>query len=211
MKENLILIGGGGHCKSCIEVIEETGKYCIAGILDIKEHIGNSVSGYKISGSDEDLDTLCGEGHLFLITIGQIKSGSLREKLYQRIKNLSGRLASVVSPKAHVSNSAVIGEGTIIMHGTIVNAHAEIGVNNILNTGSCVEHDVITGGHCHISTHAVINGECRIGENVFIGSNAVIINGVSIISGTVIGAGSVINKNIEVAGTYAGNPYRKIA
>ena len=39
MKEKLILIGGGGHCKSCIDVIEQENKYEIAGIVDLKENI----------------------------------------------------------------------------------------------------------------------------------------------------------------------------
>ncbi len=30
-------MGGGGHCKSCIDVIEQEGKYKIAGIVDAKE------------------------------------------------------------------------------------------------------------------------------------------------------------------------------
>ena len=34
MKKNIILIGGGGHCKSCIDVIEAEDKFEIAGIVD---------------------------------------------------------------------------------------------------------------------------------------------------------------------------------
>ena len=37
MKPKIILIGGGGHCKSVIDVIEEENKYIIAGIVDKKE------------------------------------------------------------------------------------------------------------------------------------------------------------------------------
>ena len=37
MKEKLVLIGGGGHCRACIDVIERENKYQIAGIVDIKE------------------------------------------------------------------------------------------------------------------------------------------------------------------------------
>ena len=36
-KEKLILVGGGGHCKACIDVIEEQGKFEILGILDLKD------------------------------------------------------------------------------------------------------------------------------------------------------------------------------
>ena len=54
MKE-IILVGGGGHCKSVIDVIEQEAKYKIAGIIDKKELIGSNVLGYKIIGCDDDL------------------------------------------------------------------------------------------------------------------------------------------------------------
>ena len=55
--QNLILIGGGGHCKSCIDVIEHENKYKIVGILDMAEKVGQKVLGYKIIGSDSDIST----------------------------------------------------------------------------------------------------------------------------------------------------------
>ena len=42
-KPNIILVGGGGHCASVIDVIEQQGKYTIKGIIDTKEHVGKKV------------------------------------------------------------------------------------------------------------------------------------------------------------------------
>jgi FlaA1/EpsC-like NDP-sugar epimerase len=53
--KKLILIGGGGHCKSCIEVIESTGEFEIIGILDLPSKIGEKVLDYEIIGSDDDI------------------------------------------------------------------------------------------------------------------------------------------------------------
>ena len=49
MKE-IILISGGGHCKSVIDVIERQNLYKIAGIVDKKELIGSKVLDYEIIG-----------------------------------------------------------------------------------------------------------------------------------------------------------------
>ena len=57
MKKN-ILIGGGGHCKSCIDVIEQEGKYRIAGIVDLPEKLHQKILGYKIIAIDDDLPRL---------------------------------------------------------------------------------------------------------------------------------------------------------
>lgn len=40
MKEKIVLIGGGGHCHSVDDVLEQTNKYEIIGIVDIKKNIG---------------------------------------------------------------------------------------------------------------------------------------------------------------------------
>lgn len=41
-KLKIILIGGGGHCHSVIDVIEQENRFNIAGIIDKKEHIGKN-------------------------------------------------------------------------------------------------------------------------------------------------------------------------
>ena len=208
MTDTLVLIGGGGHCKACIDVIESAG-LGIAGILD-KEGKGKNVLGYPVIGSDEQLKELKDAGHSFLITVGQIKNPELRVRLYRELKTLGASLVTIVAPSAHVSRHAVIGEGSIIMHHAVVNAAARVGVNSIINNKALVEHDCVIGDHCHISTAAVINGGCTLGNGVFVGSNAVLVQGVHIANDVVIGAGSVVVKNIDQPGIYAGQPARSI-
>lgn len=205
-KEKMILVGGGGHCKSVIDVIESENKYEIAGIVDLKEKIGQSLLGYKIIAGDDDLEKLSDQYKFFLVTIGQIKSSQLRVKMYEMLKSNNVKIPSIISPFAKVSKFSDIGEGTVVMHMSMVNAGAVIGVNCIINTSSIIEHDAIIGNHCHISTSAVINGNCKIGSHSFIGSNAVLSNGIVINENNIIGAGSVVLKDTESNGVYVGNP-----
>ena len=209
-KAKLILLGAGGHCKSCIDVIEAEGKYQVRGILDAKEKIGGQVCNYPIIGTDEDIANLVKEGYSFLICIGQIKNANIRKSLYSHLTNLKATIATIISPFAIVSKHATIGEGTIIMHHVVLNAGASIGVNAILNTGSIIEHDVQVGNHCHISTHAVLNGSVIVGNEVFIGSGSVMSNNVNIASNVVIGAGSLVLKSINEKGTFVGHPLKNI-
>ena len=169
----LILLGGGGHCKSCIDVIEQEGKYEIAGILDDKELLGQKILDYKFIGTDDDIGKFVKEDYLFLITVGQVKTVSIRKKIFSLLKKNSAQMATVVSPRAYVSKYANIGEGTIIMHDALVNTSATVGANCIINTKALIEHDTIIENFCHISTSAVINGGVRVKEGTFFGSNAV--------------------------------------
>ena len=208
--KKILLIGGGGHCKSVIDVIELEGKFEIAGIVDREEVVGKSVVGYKVIATDSELGRLREEFEYALVTIGQIKSANVRKRLFNKLKDLEYKMPVIVSPKAHVSKHSEIGEGSVVMHYSLVNAGAKIGANCILNTKSLIEHDVIVGNNCHISTGAVVNGACTIGNEVFIGSNSVIANNVHVADGSVLGAGSVVYRNIEKAGIYVGNPAERV-
>ena len=205
MKRPLILIGGGGHCKSVIEVAESAG-YEIKGILDMPDEVGKEVlPGHKVIGTDDEIPQYVEECD-FVITVGFIKNPALRIKLYNKVKAAGGRLATIIASTAHVSKYAELGEGTVIMHQAFVNAGAKIGDNCIINTFVNIEHDAEVGNQCHISTGTMVNGECKIGESCFIGSQSVCANCIEIASDIIIGAGSVVRKSIRVKGIYAGNP-----
>lgn len=205
MKRPLILIGGGGHCKSVIEVAESAG-YEIKGILDIPDEVGKEVlPGHKVIGTDDEIPQYVEECD-FVITVGFIKNPALRIKLHNKVKAAGGRLATIIASTAHVSKYAELGEGTVIMHQAFVNAGAKIGDNCIINTFVNIEHDAEVGNQCHISTGTMVNGECKIGENCFIGSQSVCANCIEIASDIIVGAGSVVRKSIRVKGIYAGNP-----
>lgn len=205
MKRPLILIGGGGHCKSVIEVAESAG-YEIKGILDMPDEVGKEVlPGHKVIGTDDEIPQYVEECD-FIITVGFIKNPALRIKLYNKVKAVGGRLATIIASTAHVSKYAELGEGTVIMHHAFVNAGAKIGDNCIINTFVNIEHDAVVGNQCHISTGTMVNGECKIGENCFIGSQSVCANCIEIASDIIVGAGSVVRKSIRMKGIYAGNP-----
>jgi sugar O-acyltransferase (sialic acid O-acetyltransferase NeuD family) len=193
--KKIILLGGGGHCKSCIDVIESEKKYTIKGIFE-KKRKKKFLLNYKIF-SESYLNKTQTRNNYAIVTVGQIKNYKIRVELFYKIKNLGFRIPSIVSPLAYVSKHAVIGQGTIVMHGAVVNAGAVIGDNCIINTNSLIEHDVIIGNHTHISTEATINGGVVINDKVFIGSRAIIKNNITIGEGSIIGAGLYIKKNLN--------------
>lgn len=197
MKQNIILVGGGGHCVSVIDVIEQEGKYNILGIIDIQQNIGKKVLNYPIIGSDDDLEHIFQKCKNAIVTIGQIKSSILRVQLFEKLKNIGYHLPVVISPLAYVSKHATIGEGSVIMHHAFVNANVKIGENCIINTKSLLEHDVQVGNHCHISTASVLNGGVILEDNIFIGSNSMAREGVKVEENAVIGGGLRIIKNIS--------------
>jgi sugar O-acyltransferase (sialic acid O-acetyltransferase NeuD family) len=209
MKE-IILIGGGGHCRSCIDVIESAGEFKIAGIIDVKDKIGTKICGYEVIGEDADLPELFKKYKNVLITVGQIKSSKVRLKVYEELKAMGFGFPVIVAATAQVSNHSELGEGTIVMHHAVVNANVKVGVNCILNSKSLIEHDCQIGDYCHISTAAVINGTVSIGNRNFIGSNATIIQSIITADDVTVGINSLVLNDITEPGVFVGNPIRKI-
>lgn len=190
--KSIILIGGGGHCTSCIDVIESEGQYTIAGILDSIKPPGERVLGYPVLGYIELLDRLIEQGNYFLITVGQIYEVQPRIELYTLLVSKGAKMPVIISPLARVSKHAIIGEGTIVMHFALVNAAARVGVNCILNSKSLVEHDVTIGDHCHISTGSLLNGGVHLGSRSFVGSGAVFKQAVRIGDNSFVKAQSLV-------------------
>ena len=132
----IILIGGGGHCISCIDVIEMTKEFSILGIIDSSKKKGTKILDYEVIGDDNDIEILSKTCVNFLITIGQIKSHLIRQEIYLKLKKLNLKLPIIISPLSYVSRYADINEGTIVMHDAIINAGAKLGKCNIINSKS---------------------------------------------------------------------------
>jgi len=193
---DLLLIGGGGHCRSCIDVIEADGKHRIRGIVQPLSDETHGICGYPVVGSDEELPFLLQETPQALVTVGQIRSPEIRVRLFELLKQSGGKLPRIVSPFTYCSKYAEMDEGTIVMHGAIVNAGANIGANCIINSQALIEHDVIVADHCHISTGARVNGSVTIGKGSFIASGAILKEGIVIGENAIIGAGQVVLRDV---------------
>ncbi len=192
MKPRIILIGGGGHCKSVIDVIEMEGSFEIAGIVDKKELVGQKVLGYEVLGCDDDLQELFQKFKYAVVTVGQINSPDLRIKLFNQLTAIGFETPVIVSPRAYVSNHAFVEQGTVILHDVLINSEVQIGKNCIINSKALIEHDCIIHDHCHISTGAILNGGAIVHQGTFIGSNAVSKEYAVITERSFIKAGSVV-------------------
>lgn len=196
-KAPLLLLGSGGHAKSCIDVIEQAGHFSVAGLIGSEQEVGSCVLGYAVLGTDQNLKDFVNQYQYALVTVGQIKSPELRIHLFQLLEQNGFHLPIIVSPHAYVSPHATLGMGTIVMHGAVVNAGAVVGRNCIINNQSLVEHDVVIGDHCHIATAAVLNGGVQVGSKTFVGSNSTVRQNIKLGEYCVIGMGQKVLADCE--------------
>lgn len=204
INEDLLLIGAGGHARSCIDVIEQEGNFRIAGLVGLQSQLGMKVEGYEVIETDDTFSRLVKKIPFALIVIGQLVSSEKRVRLFHQALEAGFEMARIISPSAHVSSSARIGAGSIVMHGAILNSGVTVGSNCIINSKALIEHDSKVGNDCHISTGAILNGGVIIDEGCFIGSGAVVKEGVTIGKSSVVGMGAILRSNLAASSKFLG-------
>ncbi len=195
----MIFFGASGHAKVVIEAwLASGGK--VTRIYDDDGSIKRLLS-YDVRNDYVVSDFL---GRDICISIG---SNTSRKKIATK---LEARFKSVVHPAAIISNSSVIGNGTVMMAKAIVNADSKIGHHVILNTGVIVEHDCLVDDFAHISPHATLCGGVYVGEGTHVGAGATVIQNIKIGKWAIIGAGSVVLKDVPDFEVVAGVPAKII-
>jgi sugar O-acyltransferase (sialic acid O-acetyltransferase NeuD family) len=197
MKKNIILLGTGGHAHSCIDTIEDSKIFNIAGLVSKIKIDKNTVLSYPVIAVDSDLESLFGIYKNAFIGIGQMShtDTEIRIRIFNLLKKIGFFLPKIISSKAYVSKHAFVDEGSLIMPGAIVNAGVVIGKNCIINSNSLIEHNSIIGDYCHISTGTIINGNVNIGHSTFVGSGSILREGIQVSEKSFIKMGAIVKAN----------------
>ncbi|NRT35117.1 acetyltransferase [Clostridium beijerinckii] len=204
--ERIILVGGGGHCKSIIDSISGLKEFKIVGIVDKK--ISKDMGlGIDVIGTDENLGELYKSGiKNAFISVGSVGNPCIRIKLYNILKDIGYNFPKIIDKTAIVSESALINDGVFVGKGAIINAKVTIEKQCIINSGTIVEHDCNISEFVHLAPGVTLSGGVNIGKRTHVGTNATIIQNVTIGNDVIIGAGSVIIKDIKNGLKVYGNP-----
>ena len=212
MRDRIIIIGGGGHAKVIVSILKKLKeRFEIVGYTDNEDR--GSILGTTYLGSDDVLGPLCRQkkANNAVLGLGQVKEATTRQRIIAAVSGTGIQFPPIISPTAVINEDVLIGEGTVIMDGVVVNSGSRIGVFSILNTSASVDHDCAIGDYVHIAPGAVVCGGVTIGDFTTIGAGTSIIQYKSVSSHAVIGAGSVVLSDCPEPGTYAGRPARRIS
>ncbi|NUU74818.1 acetyltransferase [Paenibacillus xylanilyticus] len=208
MSRKILLIGGGGHCKSVLDSLLYYDNISEIGIIDQKQNVGKEIIGISIIGCDKDIPRLFTKGYNeAFVTLGNSKQRSM---FFQTISKIGFEMPIITDKSAIVSENVKLGSGSFIGKRAIVNAGSCIGKGAIVNSGAIVEHDCIIGDFAHVSPGTVLCGGVEIGEDTHVGANSVIRQQLKIGSGTTIGMGSVVVENIRNNVVAYGNPCKVV-
>ena len=101
--KRMLLVGGGGHCRSVLDCLRRMGTYETFGIIDQEGVLHSSRFGVPIIGSDADLpELLAGGWTSAVIALGSIGNPERRHALFARLKTIGFSLPPVVDRKSVV-------------------------------------------------------------------------------------------------------------
>lgn len=138
------------------------------------------------------------------------KMNTMKEGIYNSIKEKGYQMVSYVSSKANVANNVQIGDNCFIQEGNTIGPFSKIGSNVMIWGSNYIAHHGIIRDHVTFASEVAIAGHCEIGQNSYMGVNSTVRNGIKIAKGTLVGIATVIVKNTEEWSVYMGNPARKI-
>ncbi|MBZ0254655.1 acetyltransferase [bacterium] len=204
----IIIYGGGGHCKVLIELLQAVGAEILAVIDDRVKDEAERLLGVAVVSPRDAVENYLQPGCVSgLVAIG---NNQTRAEKAVWLESHGVDLATVVHPSAVVSPSAVLGRGTQVISGAVINAEARVGENCIINTNSVVEHDCVIGDSVHIAPGAVVGGGAHIGERSQASIGARVLPCITIGADVMVGAGAVVTKNLPDGVTAVGVPARII-
>ena len=197
--------GAGGHAQVVIDVLRSRG-------IGVRRMYNDRPDNQHPSSRDvEPGIRLLGPGLFPALDLPVVLAVGINGERAELAQMLDATFAQAIHPTATIAPTARIGEGSVVLHGAIVQANASVGRQVLINTAASVDHDCVVGDYAHISPRVALCGHVQVGEGTHVGAGAVVIPKVRIGRWCRIGAGAVVVRDIPDHCTAVGNPARVLA
>ena len=189
----LALYGYGGHAREVAAQIGQEVEFYV------DDEYANNIS--------QPISTFNPKTHRMMVAVGDSKD---RFDLVQKLPKET-KFFTFIHPTALIMDKNIkIGEGSFIGANSILTTNIKIGKHAILNRGNQIGHDTIIGDYFSAMPGAIISGNVRIYDCVYVGTNSSVKEKISIHSLSTIGMNGCVTKNIKQPGTYIGVPAKQI-
>ena len=187
-----VLIGNGGHAR---EVMAQMGVNLLRFVDD--QYVDNDT--LPLSQFDPTK-------HVAMVAVADSRD---RYDIVQRLPKET-QFFKFIHTTALLMKDVEIGEGSFICAYSILTTNIKTGKHTILNRGNHIGHDCEIGDYFSAMPGAIVSGNVKIYDCVYMGSNSSIREKLSIHSLCTIGMNAAVVKHIEDSETYVGVPVKKI-
>jgi sugar O-acyltransferase (sialic acid O-acetyltransferase NeuD family) len=145
--------------------------------------------------------------YLIMVAVADSKD---RFDMVQRLPKET-QFFTFIHPTALIlSDNVQVGVGSFIGANSILTTNIKLGKHAILNRGNQIGHDSEIGDYFSAMPGAIVSGNVKMHDCVYMGTNSSIKEKLSIHSLSTIGMNSCVVKHIKEPGVYVGVPVRKI-
>lgn len=204
-----VLLGAGGHARVLVALARASG-HPVLGVCDpmLAADAVSRWEGLDVLGDDDALDRFPPDRVTLILGVGQLASGTLRERLYAMWRTRGYDFPALVHPAAWVAPGVMLNNGMQVMAGAVIQPGCVVGENSIVNTRASIDHDCQIGPDVHVAPGATLCGTVTIGAGAFIGAGATVVQGLRIGAHAVVGAGVTLLRDLAPSTTVLGPPNR---
>lgn len=197
--KNIIIVGAGGHGAELDDYIRfgnRSGKgesYKIIGYLDDNPdnyHRYSFSAPFLGSIRDHEVRTDCE----YLIGIANLK---YRRSIVEEFLEKGAEFITYIHPESFISESAEIGDGSVVSYHCNIGPNAKIGRFSLVNARASISHDCEIGDFNFIGPNVCFSGFSKVGDENLFGINSATIPKIEVGSRNKIAAGMTLDKNVE--------------
>jgi len=165
--KKLLILGAGGYGKTIADLASQLGCYDSIFFLD------DGQKGPDILGKCAEFPAFSEEDSHIYPAFG---NNEIRMDWLRRLAETGVTVPTFVHPRAYVSPTARLGEGSVVLPMAVVNTNVTVKSGCIINIGALIDHDSVIEEGVHLSPGAIVKAENRIPAGSKIQSGAVIEN-----------------------------------
>jgi sugar O-acyltransferase (sialic acid O-acetyltransferase NeuD family) len=212
--DQLVLVGSGGFGRETAEVVRAMNevhpgrpRWNLLGFLDDDPELwGTPVSGTTVLGGLDALSELP-DAHVVLCT-GSPGNFRSKKRIAERLGLPSERYATLVHPAAVVPESCRLGEGTVVLAGTVATTDVEVGAHVGVMPQSVLTHDCRLDDFVTVGAAVCLAGAVEVREGAYLGAGCQIRGTLAIGSWSLVGMGAVVLADVPPGEVWAGVPAR---
>jgi UDP-perosamine 4-acetyltransferase len=197
-----VVLGAGGHAKVVVATLLAAGSEVSGVFADDWQERGEELLGVPVRGPLRAALDAGVRGAV--IAVGDNAAR----------KRIAGELelpwATAVHPWACVERDVVLGPGTVVFAGAVIQPGSQIGAHVIVNTGARIDHDARIGDFSHVAPGCTLAGNVELRSGVFLGAGSTVVPGSRLGAWSTVGAGAAVVEEVAAGAIVVGVPARVI-